>query len=63
MTELKCPRCGTDLETYEYIDSFHDEYANHIEIMAGICPKCKKWYEWREIYKLTEITELKEIPE
>ena len=59
MTELKCPRCGEDLESFEYIDSFRDEHYNYIEIMAGMCPKCKIWYEWREIYKLTEITDLK----
>ena len=52
--ELKCTKCGCELETDDTIDISHE--GSYIDcFVIGHCPKCNTNYQWTEYFEFDRI--------
>ena len=53
--ELKCTKCGCDLETDDVMDMDHE--GSYIScFVVGHCPECGANYQWTELFEFDRIT-------
>lgn len=58
--EVKCPKCGCELETDDTIDIDHE--GSYIScLVVGHCPKCGADYHWTEYFEFDRVSNLMEI--
>ena len=58
--EVKCPKCGCELETDDTIDIDHE--GSYIScLVVGHCPKCGAVYHWTEYFEFDRVSNLMEI--
>ena len=60
--ELKCTKCGCDLEKDFTID-VNDEGSYICCVEAGHCPECNTKYQWTEYFEFDRIDNLMESEE
>ena len=59
MLELKCAKCGGDLETDDTIDIDHE--GSYIScLVVGHCSECNTNYQWTEYFEFDRISNLTE---
>ena len=56
MANLKCPKCGGEIESIDSYDSTIDA-TKVITFNVGQCVECETDFQWREYYTLTHITD------